>query len=141
MTSSDVVVFKYGAKGALAAAPALVALAGVAALLPDAIKPVSVLWLFLAIFLLLEIQLVLTCVNAKVELHEESLQAVSWLRLRRTIRYDEIVSFGNTWLSDGTGIKVVAPGTTLYLTYPLERLDALRNELRRRCPVRDPQPQ
>jgi hypothetical protein len=132
----DVVVFRYGSKGALAAAPVLAALAGTAIVAPDAIKPSMLLWLFLIVFFLLEVQLVLTCVNACVELHPEFMVAVSWLGIHRTVRYDEIVSVGNTWLSDGTGMKVVAPGATLFLTYPLERLDVLRNELRRRCPVR-----
>jgi hypothetical protein len=132
----EVVVFRYGAKGALAAAPALVLLTGIAVFSPNTIQPTFLLWLFLAAFFLLEVQLILTCLNACVELHEDYLVAVTWLRIRREIRYDEIRNVGKTWLSDGTGIRVDAPGATLFLTYPLERLDQLRNELRRRCPVR-----
>jgi len=137
----DILVFRYGAKGALVAAPVLTALAGTAIVVPDAIKPQFLLWLFLVSFFVLEVQLILTCLNACVELHPEFLLAVSWVGIHRTVRYDEIVSVGTTWLSDGTGMKLVAPGTTLYLTYPLERMDVLRNELRRRCPVRVEQAQ
>ena len=137
MSSGDpVALFRYGAKGALAAVPVLMALAGIAIVAPDAIKPQFLVWVFLFAFFLLEVQLLLTCVNARVELHPEFMVARSWVCIQRTVRYDEIRSFGNTWLSDGTGIKVIAPGATLYLTYPLERLEELRNELRRRCPVR-----
>ena len=133
---SDVVVFRYGAKGALAAAPALVLLTGIAIFSPDTIQPAFLLWIFLIAFILLEVQRIITCLNACVELHEDHLVAVTWLRLRREVRYDEIRNVGKTWLSDGTGIKVDAPGATLFLTYPLEQLDQLRNELRRRSPVR-----
>ena len=134
----EVIVYRYGTKGALAAAPALVLLTGIAIFAPDLIQPSFLLWLFLVAFFLLETQLILTCVNACVELHADHVVAVSWLRVRREIRYDQIRSVGKTWLSDGTGMKVDAPGATLFLTYPLERLDQLRNELRRRCPLRAP---
>lgn len=119
----------------MVAAPALGGLATVVICAPDALSPRVLAWLFLIAFFLLEVQLVLTCINGYVELRDDHLVAVSWLRIHRYVKYEDIASVSRTWHHDGTGIRIAAPGVVLILTYPLERRIELINELRRRCPV------
>lgn len=128
--------FRYRSTAAMVAAPALGGLATIAIFAPHLIEPAWLVRLFVFAFFLMEAQLILTVINAYVELRPDHLVAVSWLRVHRYVKYEDITSVSNTFHHDGTGLWIEAPGVVLTLTHPLERREELKNELRRRCPVR-----